>query len=89
MKTILVNIYGRVQGVGFRYFVMKKAVVYHIKGYVKNETDGSVTLMANGSQEQLDDFLTSVEEGNGFSHIDCLSIEEVHEDGFDDFRVVY
>jgi acylphosphatase len=89
MKTIMVNIYGRVQGVGFRYFVVKTAILHCIHGFVKNEIDGSVSLKANGNEAQLDLFLKEIEVGNGYSHVDCISIEEVEFETLDDFVVVY
>lgn len=49
-------IYGRVQGVGFRYFTWKEAEKLGIKGWVKNRTDGSVEVVAQGDEKQLDDF---------------------------------
>lgn len=89
MKTILVNIYGRVQGVGFRYFAQKTALAHNINGLVKNEIDGSVTLKVTAKDDQLDVFLKAIEVGNGFSKVDCMSIEEVSLVEFNDFRVEY
>lgn len=46
-------IYGRVQGVGFRYFTWKEAEKLGIKGTVRNRYDGSVEVIAQGSEAQL------------------------------------
>src|SRR5438128_11189359 len=44
---------GRVQGVGFRWFVEREAHVLGIAGWVRNNVDGSVEVLAIGSREQL------------------------------------
>lgn len=45
---------GRVQGVGFRYFVEKKASALALKGFVRNLPDGRVECVASGKKEDLD-----------------------------------
>ncbi len=87
MKTLLVNIYGRVQGVGFRYFAQKTALAHRVMGMVKNEVDGSVTLKVTAPSSILDVFLQAIEVGNGYSRVDCMSIEEVDTIEYNDFRV--
>lgn len=89
MKTIIVSIYGNVQGVGFRYFVQRTAMAHKIPGSVKNEPDGSVTIKATGQAEALAVFLKAIEVGNGFSKVSCTSVEEVPLIAFDDFRIEY
>jgi acylphosphatase len=44
---------GRVQGVGFRYFVVRAAQALALTGYVRNERDGSVTVVAEGDADAL------------------------------------
>ncbi|MBP7333689.1 MAG: acylphosphatase, partial [Candidatus Cloacimonas sp.] len=44
---------GRVQGVGFRYFVWKTASELGIKGYVNNQWDGSVKIVAQADEHLL------------------------------------
>jgi acylphosphatase len=48
---------GRVQGVGFRYFVLDQAVSLGITGWVRNRYDESVEVLAEGTREKLDSLL--------------------------------
>jgi acylphosphatase len=52
---------GRVQGVGFRYRVRERALAHAITGWVKNLDDGSVELVATGTNPQLEDFFDDVQ----------------------------
>lgn len=47
------NVYGLVQGVGFRYFTWRKASKLKLKGSVRNLSDGSVQIIAEGEQDQI------------------------------------
>jgi acylphosphatase len=60
MKRITAVARGRVQGVGYRYFVIDCARKTGVSGFVKNMPDGSVLMVAEGRQEALDNFLTMV-----------------------------
>jgi acylphosphatase len=55
-ETLLARRYlvrGRVQGVGFRWFVEREAQVLGIAGWVRNNVDGSVEVLAMGTRDQL------------------------------------
>ena len=66
---------GRVQGVGFRYFVQREAVRLGLTGWVRNLDDGSVETHAQGSAAALDDFAGALHSGPRFS--DVRSVEEI------------
>ncbi|QHI70862.1 acylphosphatase [Tichowtungia aerotolerans] len=51
---------GRVQGVGFRFTCVKLAQGFEVTGWVKNEFDGSVTLVAEGEEDQLTGLLQAI-----------------------------
>ncbi len=57
------EIEGRVQGVGFRYFVAARAEALGIKGWVRNTFKGSVEVMAESSREQLESLLRDLRAG--------------------------
>ncbi|WP_409293794.1 acylphosphatase [Peribacillus sp. SCS-26] len=76
MKQLHLIVKGRVQGVGFRYFTQMEAMEHGIKGWVKNNDDGSVEIMAQGKQEDLSAFLSRIEKGSPFSKVDSVISEE-------------
>ena len=57
MKRITAVVKGRVQGVGYRYFIAGCAKATGVHGYVKNLPDGTVELVAESSPASLQDFL--------------------------------
>jgi acylphosphatase len=59
---------GNVQGVGFRYNTTRAAGGYDVTGYVKNLSDGSVEIVAEGKPKEIDAFLNEVTDRMG-SHI--------------------
>ena len=61
MKTCLyIRSYGRVQGVGYRFFVMRAANEHQIQGWVRNENDGSVCICAEGEEHDIQAFIETV-----------------------------
>jgi len=61
---------GRVQGVGFRFFVRGQASVMGVAGWVKNLPDGSVEIHAEAEREVLEKFVEKVRRGPVFAHVD-------------------
>lgn len=60
---------GLVQGVGFRYWALKRAQERDLVGYVKNLHDGRVEIVAEGSQESLDAMRDDLRVGSGTSKV--------------------
>jgi acylphosphatase len=54
---------GRVQGVGFRYFVLRRGMELRLTGWVANESDGSVRCVAEGPRTDLEALLDTMERG--------------------------
>jgi acylphosphatase len=50
-------VHGRVQGVGFRYFVVERALSLGLRGYTRNRDDGSVEVLALGPRPVLENLL--------------------------------
>lgn len=85
------NVTGRVQGVGFRYTTYQIAIEIGLTGTVKNEEDGSVTIEAVGTKEQLDTFLKKLNKPkNPFARVDQIQqFEDPNIDDYQQFKVVY
>jgi acylphosphatase len=66
---------GRVQGVGFRWFVEREAHILGIAGWVRNNADGSVEVLAMGSRDQLLGLRSRLRAGPRAARID--DVEEI------------
>ncbi|WP_150540158.1 acylphosphatase [Actinobacillus vicugnae] len=63
MQHKLFIVTGRVQGVGFRFFTLQEAGKIGIKGYVRNREEGSVEVVAVGSESQMVAFRNWLQKG--------------------------
>jgi acylphosphatase len=66
------EVYGDVQGVGFRAFVHRRASQLGLTGWVRNRSDGSVELTAEGTRGLLDTLLADVQCGPSLSKVDMV-----------------
>lgn len=62
-QELRATVRGRVQGVGFRYFVVEKALSLGLRGYARNASDGSVEVLAQGARPALEQLLTLLRRG--------------------------
>jgi acylphosphatase len=63
---------GRVQGVGFRWFVEREAHILQVAGWVRNNHDGSVEVLAMGTREQLAGLRSRLQEGPRAARVDHI-----------------
>ena len=77
MQVKRYRVAGRVQGVGFRYFVWREAESIGVDGWVRNRVDGSVEALARGSEDDLERFKRCLEEGPRFSRVTSVSVTDV------------
>lgn len=68
---IHIQVFGRVQGVGFRAWAQKRAESLSLSGWVRNRADGSVEILLDG--EQTDAFLTACRRGPFFARVDKIT----------------
>jgi acylphosphatase len=73
-----IRIEGRVQGVGFRAATRKQATLYQITGYVRNCSDGSVEICAQGKEKDLDAFLEGIRTRSGVGSIKECRVDRHH-----------
>jgi acylphosphatase len=64
--------HGRVQGVGFRYFVLEAARALGLAGWVRNESDGTVSGEAGGDFSRLEAFRERLQQGSARARITRL-----------------
>ncbi len=69
LQRITVRYEGRVQGIGFRFTVVRLAQDLGVTGWVKNEFDGSVSMVAEGPEEELMALLQAVRNSQLDRHI--------------------
>jgi len=86
-KGIIFQVYGRVQGVGFRYYAQKKAAELGIRGYVRNRSDGSVYIEAEGPEEALKAFQYWCEEGPPWARVSKVEKQEIPPQGYQYFEI--
>src|ERR1700687_6283687 len=67
---------GRVQGVGFRWFVEREAFVLRIAGWVRNNSDGTVEILAQGTRDQLAGLHSRLREGPRAARVDNVEVSE-------------
>jgi acylphosphatase len=78
---------GRVQGVGYRYFVLRQARTLELNGFVCNRADGSVEVVAEGSALSLDELEGRLRMGPASSEVTTLEREAIVPRGDSDFHI--
>ena len=88
VKRISFRVYGRVQGVSFRYFTQRKASSYNITGWVRNTDHGEVQGEAQGEDDSIEKLVAHLKEGPRHAHVTRLDHEEISRtEGENDFDV--
>lgn len=77
MRTVnaRITVYGRVQMVGFRYFAMINAEKLKIKGYVRNNPNGTVEIVASAEDSAFREFYAVVSKGPSSAVVDDVDIQ--------------
>lgn len=87
MKTIQLTISGKVQGVFYRQSAKRKAEALGIKGWILNQEDRSVLATVSGDENQLDEFVNWCRKGPLGARVDHVSVQNLPEESFEDFRI--
>ncbi|MEX0928815.1 MAG: acylphosphatase [Balneolales bacterium] len=80
-KRVNVIIKGRVQGVGYRYFVKQKAGDLELNGWVRNLKNGHVEAMFEGDPSRVQEMLKACREGPRPARVDEIEVKENQLDG--------
>ena len=79
---------GVVQGVGYRYFVLRVAREYGLAGYVRNREDGSVEVEAEGDEKILEAFMKDLRIGPRAAEVTAIDVQRLPAGkGYKDFDV--
>ena len=74
---VQIVISGKVQGVGYRYTAQQIADEYQLTGWVQNKINGDVEIIAEGSQHQLDQFISWTKQGPKFADVKQVVINKL------------
>ena len=72
---VRIRVYGLVQGVGFRAWVVRRATSMGIDGYVRNEADGTVLVEAEGEREALERLVEQCRRGPPAARVERVEVE--------------
>lgn len=75
MIEIYAVVTGRVQGVAYRAYVQESATNLKLVGYVKNEPDGTVLVVAQGTSDTLKEFIEYLHEGSLISKVQGVAVD--------------
>ncbi len=91
MKRKHITLSGKVQMVGFRFYAVQNAMRLGINGFVRNRRDGGVEVVAEGEDEQMEEFVDVLKKGPPASRVEDVSVEDYPSAGesFSDFEVRY
>ncbi len=79
---------GRVQGVGFRYFVMREAQALGLSGWVRNLPDGRVEVLARGEPDLVSALEGRLWEGPPHAHVASVEARDAEAPTYAEFRVL-
>ena len=75
MERLHALVKGDVQGVGFRYFVQRRADQLGVRGWVRNNDDGTVEVVAEGERQALEQLRRALEEGPRMARVDRVDVQ--------------
>ncbi|MBD3359556.1 MAG: acylphosphatase [Candidatus Buchananbacteria bacterium] len=87
---VLLKIHGRVQGVFFRDSAQKKAQALNLTGWVGNNSDGTVEIVAEGNKEKLQEFIDWCQQGSEAAQVSKIETDwQKSQAEFNDFLIQY
>ncbi|MBI2355768.1 MAG: acylphosphatase [Candidatus Doudnabacteria bacterium] len=86
LKHYNIRIFGDVVGVNFRLYAREKASELGVTGFARNESDGTVFIEAEGSDEALDRFVEWCRVGPKHARVDRVEVSERELKGYNDFQ---
>ena len=87
-QTVSLHVHGKVQGVFYRQSTRDKALGLGLTGTVRNNADGSVTIIATGEPAQLEALLEWCKKGPPAARVTGVTVSEAPLESFNSFRIV-
>ena len=88
--SVKIKVTGRVQRVGYRYFVQHWAEDFGIGGWVRNQRDGSVFLEAEGRKDRIEKLIKEMKEGPSMAQVEDVNVKWAgFENKYRNFKVRY
>ncbi|HCL56149.1 MAG TPA: acylphosphatase [Spirochaetia bacterium] len=87
MKTFHIIAEGRVQRVGFRYFVHNAAKSLQIRGWIRNRLDGAIEIMAQGNDENVEKLIYQIKKGPSLAKVIAVTVNIIDYIEFKDFKI--
>jgi acylphosphatase len=88
-RAVEVSVSGEVQGVSFRGYAAKEAVRLELVGWVRNESDGTVTAHFEGPSDDVEKMLDWCREGSPSADVRRVEVRDVEPIGASEFSVEY
>ena len=89
-KRVIALVSGSVQGVFYRSETLQKAKELNLTGFVKNEPNGKVEIIAEGEKENLEKLIEWTRQGPTLAKVDKIEVKWDEDKGeFEDFEIVY
>lgn len=87
---IYCTVQGKVQNVGYRDFVQRTAKEYALMGWVRNDSNGRVEVIAQGFPDNLKEFVEKLHGGSVLAQVESVAVDwRTPEKHFDDFIVIF
>lgn len=86
-KGVILKVYGRVQGVGFRFYTQKKALELNLNGFVRNKSNGSVYIEAEGTTNDIEEFTDWCQHGPEWARVTKLEKQYSNPVGHEGFNI--
>jgi len=86
---MIIEVSGRVQGVGYRFSARQAAILHGLKGYVKNLPSGKVRLEIEGPPEAVRAMINWCREGPSMARVTAMQTWETEEKNDTTFRISY
>ena len=89
LKHYNIHIIGKVQGVFFRSSAKERAIDLGLKGFVRNEVDGSVYVEAEGEESVLKEFVRWCKDGSPAAKVESVRVQESKMKDHNSFEISY